>query len=62
VIHFKSTTSIEAALLGKPVLTYMPLLPEYMKKFRLELPLSVSKVAASRSEFLSPGRNSAWQC
>jgi len=53
VIHFKSTTSIEAALLGKPVLTYMPLLPEYMKKFRLELPLSVSKVAASRSEFLS---------
>jgi len=50
MIHFKSTTSIEAYLMGKPVVTYMPDLPEYMKRYELKLPLSVSQVASSRDE------------
>lgn len=50
ILHFKSTTSIEAYILGKNVLTYMPPTPEYMHKFHLDLPLHVSKVATTRAE------------
>jgi len=52
IYHFKSTTSIEAHLMGREVITYMPPMPHYMKKYTLEQPLSVSKIATSREELL----------
>lgn len=52
IFHFKSTTAIEAHLMGKTVLTYMPPYPQYMKKFTLEQPLAVSHIAGSRAELL----------
>ena len=53
IYHFKSTTSIEAHLMGREVLTYMPPMPHYMKKYTLEQPLSVSKIATNREELLA---------
>ncbi len=52
IYHFKSTTSIEAHLMGREVLTYMPPMPHYMKKYTLEQPLSVSKIATNREELI----------
>ena len=52
IYHFKSTTSIEAHLMGREVITYMPPMPHYMKKYTLEQPLSVSKIATNRDELL----------
>lgn len=52
VFHFKSTTSIEAHIIGKPVVTYIPSYPEYMEKYQLGLPLEVSQVARSRNEVI----------
>ncbi len=53
IFHFKSTTSIEAHIMGRRVVTYVPALPPYMKKYELDVPLAVSKIASSREELLS---------
>ncbi|MAF97980.1 MAG: hypothetical protein CMH26_05020 [Micavibrio sp.] len=52
IYHFKSTTSIEAHLMGRPVMTYMPPMPHYLKKYTLEQPLAVSEIANSREELI----------
>ena len=52
IFHFKSTTSIEAYIMGRSVTTYMPPLPPYMDRFKLEVPLAVSRVAETREELL----------
>lgn len=49
IFHFKSTTSLEAHLMGIPAITYVPPLPPYMDKYELELPMALSHVARSRA-------------
>lgn len=49
IFHFKSTTSLEAHLMGVPAITYVPPLPPYMDKYELELPMALSHVARSRA-------------
>ena len=48
LVHFKSTTSIEANIMNVPAVTYIPPLPEYLEKLRLELPMLASTVCSSR--------------
>ena len=50
MIHFKSTTSIEANVMGVPVVTYLPNVPEYLSKFHLEVPKQASLACFSRSD------------
>lgn len=52
IFHFKSTTSIESHLMGRKIVTYVPPMPPYMKKYELELPMAVSRVARSREDLL----------
>ncbi|KZC99070.1 MULTISPECIES: surface carbohydrate biosynthesis protein [unclassified Thalassospira] len=51
MLHFRSTTSVEGYLLGVPVLTYEPRVPEYLDIADLELPAAVSLRAENRREF-----------
>ncbi len=48
VFHFKSTTSIEARIMGRPVVTYIPDCPPYMEKYELEVPLALSRAVRTR--------------
>ncbi len=50
MIHFKSTTSIESNLLKIPTVTYMPSIPEYLRKFELDLPKKASIVTRTRED------------
>jgi surface carbohydrate biosynthesis protein len=52
IFHFKSTTSIEAHLMGVPAITYIPPLPPYMDKYELTLPIAVSRTARTRTDLL----------
>ena len=48
MVHFKSTTSIEANVMNKSVVTYLPELPEYLDKVKLDLPNQASVSANTR--------------
>jgi surface carbohydrate biosynthesis protein len=50
MVHFKSTTSIEANVMDKSVVTYLPELPEYLDKVQLDLPKQASVSAETRRE------------
>ena len=50
VVHFKSTTSIEANVMNKSVITYLPQLPEYLHKLHLEVPEKASVSFTTRSD------------
>ena len=50
ILHFKSTTSVEAHLMGVPPITYLPPLPPYMEKYELVLPMAVSRICRTREE------------
>ena len=52
MFHFKSTTSVEAHIMGRKAITYVPPLPPYMDKYELELPMAVSRVARSRDALM----------
>ena len=49
IIHHDCTTGIEAAIIGKPVVSYCPL---GISKFTVNLPIKVSKVCASSNEVI----------
>lgn len=53
VFHFKSTTSIEARIMGRTVVTYIPDCPPYMEKYELEVPLALSRVARTREDCIA---------
>jgi len=50
MLHFRSTTSVEAYLMGANVFTYAPPLPEYLNIADLQITAAVSCVAQTRQE------------
>ena len=52
LVHFKSTTALEAYFLGIPCVTYVPSTPKAFDRFELELPNAVSKIFRTREEFI----------
>ena len=52
LVHFKSTTALEAYFMGTPCITYVPPMPEAFDRFELKVPNSVSKVCSSREDFI----------
>lgn len=57
MVHFKSTTSIEANVMGKSVVTYLPDLPEYLDKVHLDLPKQASVSVNTRRKAIDTLRN-----
>lgn len=52
LIHFKSTTALEAHYLGVPCVTYTPPVPKVFDRFELKVPNVVSRVCDSRKRFV----------
>jgi surface carbohydrate biosynthesis protein len=52
LIHFKSTTALEAYFMDVPCVTYVPPMPAAFEKFELKVPNVVSNLCHSRKEFI----------